>query len=438
MEKISKALILTVDMGYGHQRTAFPLRRLGEIINANDYLGIPSQDRKIWEEARIFYEFISNFKKVPLLGKSLFSFFNRFQKIENFYPKRNLSEPNTALRIIYHFIKKGWGKDLIEKLKIKNSSFGITKGKTKINLPIISAFFMPAFMAEFFNYPGEIYCQICDTDISRCCVPLNPKESRIKYLASTERAVERLITYGVKKENVFLTGYPLPKENIGSARLEVLKEDLKERIFNLDPQKKFLKRYRVLVEKELGSLPNKPGHDLTLCFSIGGAGAQKEMGVKIIESLKKELLEKKLKLFLSVGIKKKNKIYFEKKILSLFKKIPESIEIIYQEKIEDYFKSFNNVLRKTDILISKPSELSFYSVLGLPFFILPPIGYHEELNKDWLLRNGFGIKIEDLRYVREWLFDFLNYGFLAEAAFEGYLEGEKLGTFAIEKMISVP
>ena len=176
-----KAWVISVNMGYGHQRTAYPLRDLafkGEIINANDYQGIPEKDRKIWEGTRRFYEFISNFSRIPLVGKTAFSIYDKFQKILGFYPKRDLSKPNFNLKQIYFFFKKDWGKDLIEKLKITP-------------LPLITTFFPPAFMAEFFNYPGDIFCVVCDADISRTWAPLNPKESKIKYFAPTERVVER-------------------------------------------------------------------------------------------------------------------------------------------------------------------------------------------------------------------------------------------------------
>lgn len=67
-----RAWIVSVSMGYGHQRTAYPLKDLaqeGKIINANDYPGIPESDRKIWEASRGFYEFVSNFERLPLIGK---------------------------------------------------------------------------------------------------------------------------------------------------------------------------------------------------------------------------------------------------------------------------------------------------------------------------------------------------------------------------------
>jgi len=171
-------------MGYGHQRTAEPLRDLGEIINANDYEGIPKKDKTIWQSMQQFYGFISRFSRIPLIGKAAFSIYDRFQKIFSFYPKREISEPNFILKQIYSLFKKGWGRDLIENCKLKIE-----------NLPLISTFFIPAFMAEYFNYPGEIFCVVCDADISRTWVSLNPSQSKIKYFAPTERVVERLKLY---------------------------------------------------------------------------------------------------------------------------------------------------------------------------------------------------------------------------------------------------
>jgi len=425
MEK--KVWVISVNMGYGHQRTAYPLRNLtfeGKIINANDYQGIPEKDKAFWESMRRYYEAFSRFSRIPLIGKATFSIYDEFQKILGFYPKRDLSKPNFALRQIYSLLKKGWGKDLIEKLK-------------ENPLPLISTFFTPAFMAEFFNYPGEIFCVVCDADISRTWAPINPGTSKIKYFAPTERVVERLKLYGVRSENIFLTGYPLPLENIGSEKMETLKEDLRHRILNLDPQKKYFEKYKILVEESLGALSEKSDHPLTIMFSVGGAGAQKEIAIQIVKSLRERIKRGEIKIILSAGIREKVKEYFEKEIgQELFlTNLDQNVEILYQEKIENYFKEFNQKLRKTDILWTKPSELSFYATLGLPIIIAPPIGSQEEFNKRWLLKSGFGALEENPSYTDQWLFDWLNRGYLAEAAMEGFIEGEKLGTINIQKII---
>jgi len=422
-----KVWIISVNMGYGHQRTAFPLKHLAfeeKIINANDYQGIPERDRKIWESTRRGYEFISRFKRIPLIGNLVFSIYDRFQKILEFYPKRNLSQPNFALKQIYSLFTRGWGQDLIDRLKYNP-------------LPFVSTFFTPAFMAEFFGYPGEIFCVVCDADISRTWAPLNPSQSKIKYFAPTERVVERLKLYGVKPENIFLTGYPLLLENIGSENLEILKADLKNRLFNLDPKKKYFEKYKTLIEKNLGQLPEKPDHPLTILFSVGGAGTQKEIGIKILRNLREKIKNGEMKIILSAGIREKVKKYFENNIARLGIGGNQGIEIIFEKNIEDYFQKFNQALRKTDILWTKPSELSFFAALGIPIIIAPPIGSQEEFNLRYLLKSGFGISQENPNYIREWLFDWLDQGYLAESAIQGFIEGEKLGTFKIENKLKI-
>lgn len=434
-----KVWVISVNMGYGHQRTSEPLRDLapeGEIINANDYSGISKKEKALWEGTRSFYEFISRFKRIPFIGNLIFSIFDYFQKILVFYPKRDLSEPNFTLKNIYSSIKRGWGKDLIDKLKTKNE-------KLKTNLPIISTFFTPAFMAEYFKYPGEIFCIVCDADIARTWAPLNPKESKIKYFAPTERVIERLKLYGVKPENIFLTGYPLPLENIGHPpygrvpEMEILKEDLKCRLLNLDPRKKYFEKYKRVIEENLGELPEKSDHPLTIMFSVGGAGAQKEIAIRILKCLTLHIKQGLIKVILSAGVREKVKEYFEKNVKKLDPCLffGKNIEILYQQNIEDYFQEFNRKLRKTDVLWTKPSELSFYSALGIPIIISPAIGSQEEFNMRWLLKSGFGLLQENPNYTDQWLFDWLRQGYLAEAALEGFIEGEKLGTFKIKEII---
>jgi len=92
-------------------------------------------------------------------------------------------------------------------------------------------------------------------------------------------------------------------------------------------------------------------------------------------------------------------------------------------------------LRKTDILWTKPSELSFYSALGLPIIIAPTIGSQEDFNRRWLLRNGFGIEQEDISCIKDWFFDMLKEGQLAEIAMEGFIEGEQMGVLKIKEII---
>ncbi len=421
-----KVWIVSVDMGYGHQRTTYPLKHLAfenKVINANSYNGIPKKDRNIWQSTKNFYESISRFKRIPLIGEFSFSLFDRFQRILDFYPKRDLSSPNFSLKRIYALFKNGWGRDLIQKLKEKPR-------------PIVSTFFTPAFMAEFFNYPSDIYCVVCDADIARPWAALNPQSSRIKYLAPTERVIERLKLYGVNPRNIFFSGYPLPLENIGGEDLDILKHDLAYRLLNLDPKRKYFKNYEILIDRYIGDLPEKSDHIFTVMFAVGGAGAQKEIGYKILKSLKSKIQDGKIKFILVAGTRERVKDYFLDCIERL--DLKKGVEIIFNDKISGYFKDFNSALRKTDILWTKPSELSFYTGLGLPIIIAPLIGSQEYYNRKWLLELGSGILQNNPEHTDEWIFDLLESGWFAEAAMQGFVEAEKRGVFNIEKIISKP
>jgi len=421
-----KAWVISINMGYGHQRTAYALRDLAvgkKIINANDYKGMPKGDKNVWEASRRFYEFVSRFKKAPLVGNIIFSLFDATQRIAEFYPKRDLSHSNFTQKRTYPLFEKGWGNHLIKKLSSKDKR------------PLISTFYNPAFMAEYFNYPGDIYCVVCDADISRSWAPLKPGQSRIKYFAPTKRVVDRLVLYGIKKENIFLTGYPLPMEIIGK-RLEKVKEDLKHRILNLDPWAVYQKKYGGTLKEKLGEFPSKADHPLTIMFAVGGAGAQKEMGVNILKQLRDNISNGEVKVILVAGTKKKIKEYFKEEIEKLkISPSQERVEIIFEETFEKYFDSFNSALRKTDILWTKPSELSFYSALGLPIIIAPTIGSQEEFNRAWLLSSGFGAEEENPNFIKDWLFDWLKEGRLAEMALEGFIEGEQMGALRIKDII---
>ncbi|MAF13740.1 MAG: hypothetical protein CMI53_02495 [Parcubacteria group bacterium] len=427
----TKAWIVSVDMGYGHQRAAFPLKHLAyknEIITVNNYSGIPSKDRKIWRESRKFYESISRFKKVPVIGKPVWDFYDKLQEIPKFYPKRDLSKRSLQTTQIYRLIEKGdWGKHLISQL-------------SKKPIPLVTTFFIPAFMAEVFNYPGEIYCLTTDADINRAWAPKNPASSRIKYFAPNIRVVERLKRYGVSADRIFLTGFPLPQELTGDNKLNTLKKDLAYRLVNLDPKHNFHNRYHELVEKylDIKRLPKKSNHPLTLMFAVGGAGAQRDIGATILKSFKEEILNGKIRVVLVAGIHNEVSKFFRQaaRSIGLNKKIGSGIKIIFSNNKDDYFKKFNVALKTTDILWTKPSELSFYSALGIPIVMAPPIGSQEKFNRRWLQVIGCAIDQDIPQHSREWLMDWVDSGWFAEAAIQGFVEAPKFGTYNIEKIIA--
>jgi len=432
----NKAYIVTVDMGYGHQRAVYPLQDIAAtpvgwtdstIITANKYGGIPQKDRRMWEGSRKLYETVSRFKKVPLIGTGAFAILNYLQRIEPFYPRRDLSKPIMQVKQIYSMIKRGWGKHLIDTLNKKP-------------LPFVTSFFGTAFFAEEHGYKGEIYCLCTDTDVSRAWVPLHPEKSRIKYFAPNKRVKQRLMLYGVKEDHIFVTGFPLPKENIGTKRSpRILKEALGCRISNLDPHGKYQKKYAATIETYLGARYCKVErkHPLTIMFAVGGAGAQRDIGVTILESLHDHIDRGDVQLNLVAGSRNDVYTYYDEAVkrLHLEKNHGGRVNIIYSSRKLDYFRKFNQALLTTDILWTKPSELSFYAGLGMPIIMAPTIGSQEDFNRAWLHSIGAGFEQEDPRYTHEWLFDWLASGWLAEAAMEGFLDAPRNGAYHIEDIV---
>ncbi len=409
-----KVWLVATSMGYGHQRAAYPLKEIavgGKIVRADNYPGIPEKDKRFWAKSRRFYEFISRFKSFPLLGEAAFAVFDYFQRIPRFSPSRDLSRPNFVLRQTYKLIKRGWGRHFIKRLE---------EGR-----PLVTTFATIAFMAEYFDYPGDIFCMVCDADIARTWAPLDGEESRIKYFSPTKRVSARLKMYGVKEKNIIPTGHPLPSVN--TKRRE---KDFERRVANLNPKQEHLS---VLREK-IGEFTGDKG-SLNLMFAIGGAGAQKEIGLKIMDSLSEKIKKGEVSLAFSVGTRKSLKRYFLKNAERIG--VKKGVEIVFAENIEDYFQEFNNKLREVDILWTKPSELCFFAALGLPLILAPTIGSQEEKNKQWILKKGAAVLQKNPLSCDKWLFEYLDQGLMAECALNGFFGLDSSGRDRIIKELTL-
>lgn len=422
-----KAWVVAADMGLGHQRAAYPLKDLsnGQIITAGAIEYSSPKENKLWKRMRTLYEGISRLNHIPVIGGFLFGLMDKLQDINPYYPFRDLSTPTLQVKYLDSLVKKGLGKTLIEMVR-------------PTALPLITTFFAVAMAADYLGYP-KTYLLITDTDLNRVWVAKNASQSNIIYFASCGHAVRRLKQYGVADEKIFLTGFPLPKENLGSADLEILKLDLAQRLLYLDPNRRFWALHQFEVEHYLGAenCVMRSNRTLTLTFAVGGAGAQKEIGAAILVSLKPHILKKQIRLNLVAGVRSEVWEYFMDYIrnLGLEDQLGLGVNILYSPSRDKYFPRFNKVLRTTDILWTKPSELSFYAGLGLPVIIAPPLGSHEHYNKKWLLDHRAGIPQEDPDLCAEWLFDLLNEGRLAQAAWDGFLNTRKCGAYKIESLI---
>jgi hypothetical protein len=409
-----KAWVVTVDMGLGHQRAAYPFSGFAEDGIQN--IGNEPEEQKQWRNLRRGYEFLSRVRSVPIIGLPLFGMLDRLQNIPPFYPMRNMSNPSYQVRLISSLINKGMGTTIIKKMEEKP-------------LPLLTTYPVPALAADKAGYP-LIYCVICDAEISRAWVAENPGTSKIHYLAPCGRAVMRLRSYGVPDERIFLSGFPMPFEIVGNEDLDLLRRDFGQRLHYLDPQNRFWPLHERNVQHFLGRANCVPKKEriLTISFAVGGAGAQKEIGGTLVRVFRQMILNGELRLNLIAGIRPEVRDYFEEVKTEY---VPDSpnVNVLYRDTKMEYFRDFSGLIRETDILWTKPSELSFYSGLGIPIIIAPTIGSQEEYNKRWLLEIQAGFPQEDPDYADQWLIDLLNEGRLAESAWDGFLKARKFGTY---------
>lgn len=436
MRAHDKAWVVTVLMGLGHLRAAYPLRGLTHegIIVYGSRRSTPAPEYRIWRRLRRLYYSMSKAGAVPLVGKALLGLALAVQRIPPYYPKADQSRPNFAVKYLKRLIKK------------QGLCSGLRDRIGAAPHPVIHTFYATAIALEALEESAadprrDNYLLICDADFNRVWVPEDPRASRIRYLAPCTQVRRRLAAYGVPDEGILMTGFPLPKENIGSETgLEVLKGDLFDRLLRLDPAGKFFSYHErsVLGWLDRDSVPaDRPRH-FTVMFAIGGAGAQTEMVEKILAGLGDRIRKDEVRLTLSCGIQKK---VFERVLgfiseAGLRDEIDRGLQIVYDQDVYAYLDRFNAQLRRTDVLWTKPSELAFYCGLGLPVLIADPIGAHEELNKRWLQEIHAGvIPPGPLEACGEWLFDLREDGRLAEAAWDGFLKARKLGAYKIERLI---
>jgi hypothetical protein len=419
-----KFWLVSADMGYGHQRAIYPLKTLskgGIILNANTLSESSSKEKRLWKEMLHTYEFMSRAGKIPLIGGIINRLLDSLLYIPKFYPIKDRSNSTLQVRSLKLSIKRGLCKGIIE--HIKNPE-----------LPMITSFYSSAIAAEMADQK-QVFCIICDTDMSRVWVSEDASKSRIIYFATGTVSAQRLHSYGVPEKNIVITGFPLPLELLGNRSLDTLKGNLVRRLGNLDPEGNFHSLYKHSINALIQpdnitdiSVTAQKKH-ITITYAVGGAGAQKEIGRQIAVSLKERILNEQVTLNLVAGTRVELRDYFLK--VKKECRDTENIQILWAKDNESYFDLFNHCLNTTDILWTKPSELSFYCALGIPIILTPAIGPQEKCNRRWLREIGAAYKQQNPELTDQWLFDLLNKGRLAEAAWNGFLKARKYGTYNI-------
>lgn len=405
--------LVAVEMGYGHLRPAHALSSfLGiPVLHADQPPVADEGESQGWARTRRFYETLSRISSAPLVGKSFGRILDSITAISPLYPARDLSRQTAPVKLLSWTAQRGLGRSLVAHLRAQNS-------------PLVATFYTPAIVADYHGY-DRIYCVVTDSDVQRIWVSKDPASSNVRYFAPTGRVVARLRSYGVPREHIDFTGFPLPDSLVGGPSFVTLRANLLARLARLDPRGVFRSQYAAELaswgpQPELLRAEREAPPRIT--FAVGGAGAQSEYPGLFLPSLADPIRRGKVRVSLIAGIRRDVARIFEDQIAAagLSSQVGGGIDILLAPDMATYFTDFDALMARTDVLWTKPSELAFFAALGIPLVLAPPVGRHENYNRRWLLENGAGLNERDPRVAWDWLTEWLTDGTLAAAAWAGH------------------
>jgi hypothetical protein len=415
-----KTTVVAIDMGYGHLRPAHALAAvLGTDVLECDKPPLAGvEEQATWARTRRFYEAVSRLSTTVSAFRGIL---DAITDIPHLHPRRDLSEPTVGAKGLASMVKRGLGRGLARYLDEGDRS-------------LLTTFYAPAIAADMLG-KGPVHCVVTDSDVNRVWAPVDGARSRIRYFAPSRRVVRRLEAYGVRPENIRYTGYPLPDELVGGRDRTILRKNLAARLSRLDPRERFIGPLRADIERRIGRLPKDERAPL-ITFAVGGAGAQAELADRFLPSLRESLAAGKIRLALVAGIRAKVAERFR---AALARAGVDDVPILFENDVPSYLRAFNALLAETDVLWTKPSEMTFFAALGLPIVFSAPVGVHEGYNRRWAIEAGAGFAQGDPRFASGWLGEWIADGTLAGAAWSGALRLPSLGLYEIaEASVSPP
>ena len=418
--------IISLEMGYGHLRAAQPIADALEcpVYLADEPPIAGNKDSRLWQWIRRGHSFLSRPSNSDWVVRQANALMDLVTIIPPMHEMADQSKPDFATKFIDQLIKRGLGRGLVEYLRSRKSA-------------LLTTIYAPALVANAADIE-RIYCVVTDADVQRVWVPYQPRQSRIHYFAPSTRVARRLQAYGVRENQITLTGFPLPNELTNRQALEALPRHVARRIVRLDPEGTFRRLHAPVLAKLLGDLPEDSSEPLVLTIAIGGAGAQANLAEEVLPRLKDRIRDDRLHLNLVAGTRAEVAQRFAHAVESsrLTSRLGKSIHILFEASFGAYYRRFNALLPATDILWTKPSELSFYAGLGIPLILSQPVGTHERYNRRWLRERGAALKQRRLEHFPGWFDEWLADGTLAAAAWSAFTRIPSDGTLNIARALT--
>jgi len=375
-------------MGYGHLRPAYALaERLGVPVREVDRTPFASPtDRLIWRLSRRLYETISRRSQGGVARRVAGPILEAITCLPTLDQAPSPVPADADARWLHRLMRLGFGRQLVRSLRASRGT-------------LVTTFYAPAIMADAHGI-RPVISVVTDSEVSRIWVPVQPERYSIQYCVPHRRTARRLAAYGVPGTSIHLTGFPLPPTLTGDRA-------------GTDAQRRFARLERWAA----GDGP------LHLCLAIGGAGAQADLALNLVRALAHEIRRGDLRVTLVTGTNTSLSVRFRRRLehLGVGNDGPDSrVSVLSAERHTDYLERFNEELPTTDLLWTKPSELSFFAALGLPMLLAPAVGEHERANATILFEAGAAFPVPAATELPHWLAARRRDGALERAARAGF------------------
>ncbi len=410
-----RAWVVSAPLGKGVDLIAQACRDFAnedQILRADRYSGIPRTDRRLWTHLQEQPSLLSTLGKIPLVGRSLRNLTEGFvHRLPSRYPLNEQVAWNRRLIEFYYFLQtQKLGRDFIQKL-------------AEQPLPLVTSSQVIAFSAEVHAYPGPIYLVCHAADPSRAWAPLEPMHTRIQWIVPTQMAEDRLRSYGVPAANIHHFGLPLSPLSVSSKGLH---SDVEARIARLDPEQIFRTHKK----------PAKTQRPIALAVIADSCWRTHDL-LTLLEGASKAIRSGELSLHLFTGNDTKRARVIEAlaRNKNLHRYLGSSLTVHHDEDETVAFQTFTKHLPEIDVLWTAPNPWVFYTGLGLPIIIQPPIGGQEEARYAWVRGVQAGLPPLELETLSEWILDWKRSGGLARLAWNGYGAAPYLGHERLKEIL---
>jgi hypothetical protein len=387
-------MVAAVSMGYGHLRAAMALADdwKTDLVEADRPPVTNAIERLVWGAARRGYYSLSRLAQNGARHRVFAAMLDRLTAITH-GPGASSGRPPQPIRFLDTLIGCGLGR-------------GLGRRADAESRPVISTFYATALVAERHS-AVPVACVVTDSHIHRVWAPRHPASSRIHFLVPEKGTVECLIGYGVRRDRVRVTGFPLPSSLVGPPGSAILKHNLDRRLNRLRDR-----------QTDVGV-----HHDgaIRITLAVGGAGAQADHVRDVVHELRPDLAGGRVRLTLVAGTHRWVARRFHRWVdQAIASGVPEhAIDVLFHDDFASYYHLFNARLADTDLLWTKPSELVFYGALGLPLVLEDPVGDHERHNRDLVVSAGVGVDRPPSGEIASWIRHKLADGWFPLAATRG-------------------